>query len=548
MNNQNENEVGALIEQGCLSRRNFLRTAGLFGLGAAAVGLAGCSSDDGTTSDAATSGEQASGGTLVVSLPSSPKYLDPILYTGTYESQIINSVCDTLVEYEMDLSEIGTSLATEWTISDDGLTYTFTIRDDAKFQPGEYQDGRVVTANDVKYSLERSANESSMNRLSMLDHCNVVSDTQVECVLTSPAASFLTALTDAGNVIVPQEEVEGWGDSFGDHLVGSGPFALEQFAKDQQSDLTRHDGYWGPTPYLDGMTVKVVTDMNQAANALATGEVDMATSLTGEAVQTVKNNTDLTLNQTPGLHVAYVYMNQVNGPTADQRVRKAIIMAVNREDLTKGVYPYGEAVEASLPLPTGSWGYDSSLEADVPSYDPEGAKQLLEEAGYGDGLSLNLYISNTEARLKMATILQQSLKENLGIDLTINPADWGTFSAVAAAGQADLYGMSWTWYPDPYFFLNKLFSSSEVGALGNGAGFSHEEVDDLLAKALEVTDQGARADYYKQALKAIVSYDPMLVYASENVNTGMTGSVQGYVQRSDGKVLITNQQVNISKS
>jgi peptide/nickel transport system substrate-binding protein len=87
-----------------------------------------------------------------------------------------------------------------------------------------------------------------------------------------------------------------------------------------------------------------------------------------------------------------------------------------------------------------------------------------------------------------------------------------------------------------------------VGALGNGAGFSHEEVDDLLAKALEVTDQGARADYYKQALKAIVSYDPMLVYASENVNTGMTGSVQGYVQRSDGKVLITNQQVNISKS
>lgn len=548
MNNQNEDEVGALIEQGCLSRRNFLRTAGLFGLGAAAVGLAGCSSDDGTTSDAATSGEQASGGTLVISLPSSPKYLDPILYTGTYESQIINSVCDTLVEYKTDLSEISTSLATEWTISDDGLSYTFTIRDDAKFQPGEYQDGRVVTANDVKYSLERSANESSMNRLSMLDHCNVVSDTQVECVLTSPAASFLTALTDAGNVIVPQEEVEGWGDSFGDHLVGSGPFALEQFAKDQQSDLTRHDGYWGPTPYLDGVTVKVVTDMNQAANALATGEVDMATSLTGEAVQTVKNNTDLTLNQTPGLHVAYVYMNQVNGPTADQRVRKAIIMAVNREDLTKGVYPYGEAVEASLPLPTGSWGYDSSLEADVPSYDPEGAKQLLEEAGYGGGLSLNLYISNTEARLKMATILQQSLKENLGIDLTINPADWGTFSAVAAAGQADLYGMSWTWYPDPYFFLNKLFSSSEVGALGNGAGFSHEEVDDLLAKALEVTDQGARADYYKQALKAIVSYDPMLVYASENVNTGMTGSVQGYVQRSDGKVLITNQQVNISKS
>ena len=98
-----------------------------------------------------------------------------------------------------------------------------------------------------------------------------------------------------------------------------------------------------------------------------------------------------------------------------------------------------------------------------------------------------------------------------------------------------MYGMSWTWYPDPYFFLNKLFSSSEVGALGNGAGFSHQDVDD-------------RADYYKQALKAIVSYDPMLVYASEYVNTGLTTKVQGYEQRADSKIVIVNDEVNVSKT
>ena len=82
----------------------------------------------------------------------------------------------------------------------------------------------------------------------------------------------------------------------------------------------------------------------------------MATSLTGESIQTIKNNSDLVMQQTPALHIAYVYFNQVNGPTADQRVRKAILMAINRDDLVKGVYPYGEAETASLPLPKGSWG------------------------------------------------------------------------------------------------------------------------------------------------------------------------------------------------
>ena len=527
-----------------ISRRSFVGGVSIFAAAMAGTVLSGCSSDGGSTS----TGAGADGGTLVLSLPSSPKYLDPIKYTGAYEAQIIWCVCDTLVDYNIDLTEIVPQLATEWKVSDDGLTYTFTIRDDAKFQAGQYQEGRAVVAEDVKYSLERSATESAMNRLAMLDHCNVVDDHTVECVLKAPNASFLTALTDAGNVIVPKEEVEGWGDACGDHLVGSGAFKLDQFVKDQQSDLSRSDCYWGEKPHLDGLTIKVVTDMSQSANGLATGEIDIATSLTGEATQTIKNNDQLVLDQKPALHVAYVYMNQVNGPTADQKVRKAILMAVNRDDLVKGVYPYGEATTAVLPLPKDSWGYDESVEADVPAYDPEGAKKLLAEAGYPDGLTLNMYISNTEARVKMATILQQALKENLNIDLAINPSDWGTFSAAAAAGKADLYGMSWSWFPDPYFFLNKLFSSTEIGALGNGAGFSHPEVDELLDKALEVTDQNERAKYYKEALKKIVSYDPMLVYGSEFVNTGLTKKVEGFQSRADNKTVIVSSEINISKT
>ena len=224
-------------------------------------------------------------------------------------------------------------------------------------------------------------------------------------------------------------------------------------------------------PNLDEVIFKVITDSTQAANALQTGELDVAMDLKGESVQTVKDNADLTLLETPGLHVAYIYFNMEQGPTADIKVRKALIEAVNVEEMVSSLYKYGEAQNASLPLPPGSWGYDASLESKVPGYDPEDAKKLLAEAGYGDGLTLDLYISDTEVRQNMAVLLQAYWAQ-VGVTLNIHASEWGTFSEVAMSNNADVYGMSWTWYPDPYFFLNKLFSTDEFGGIGNGQHYS----------------------------------------------------------------------------
>jgi len=498
------------------------------GSGSSATTAEATASAQGTTEETKVpAGEPVSGGVMTISLSSSPKNLDPVKYTGTYESQIIGTVCDTLVEYNTELTEIQPALAKSWTVSDDGLAYTFTLRDDVYFQPGKYQEGRKLTAEDVKYSLERSHELSALQRLDMLDHCEVISDTEVVCYLPEPNAVFLTALTDAGNVIIPKEEAEGWGEDFGSHLVGTGPFALQSFELDQQAVLVRNDKYWTATPYLDGVTFKPVSDGNQAVNALRTGEVNLATSLSGEAVKIAREDPTVELMEMPGLHVAYIYFNQVNGPTADIKVREAIIKAVNIKELTAGVYQYQEAQPASLPLPPGSWGYDSSLESEVPAYDPEGAKKLLAEAGYPDGFDMNIYISNTEARIKMATLFQAYLKENLNINVNINTSEWGTFSEIASSGKADVFAMSWTWYPDPYFFLNKIFHTSSIGSLGNGQGFSNKEVDQYLDDALLSTDQEKRAEAYKKALAVIVKQNPGIFYSNENVNWGV-------VQRSRG--------------
>ena len=489
-------------------------------------------------------GDPVKGGTLTISLSASPSKLDPIHYSGTYESQIIKEVCDTLIEYNSDLSEYVPCLATEWTASEDGKTYVFKIREGVKFHKGQYQDGRELTAEDVAYSLNRSGQLSDSNRLSMLENAEVTGDYEVTCTLKSANSSFLTALTDAGNAIVPKEEVEGWGDEFGNHLVGTGPFVLESFQLDQQAVLQKNADYWMAEPNVDTLVFKVITDSTQAVNALQTGEVDIAMDLKGEAVQTVRDNPDLTLLETAGLHVAYLYFNMEQGPTADINVRKALIEAVNVEEMVAALYKYGEAQKASLPLPPGSWGYDASLESKVPGYDPEDDKKLLAEAGYGDGLTLDLYISDTEVRQNMAVLLQAYWAQ-VGVTLNIHASEWGTFSEVAMSNNANVYGMSWTWYPDPYFFLNKLFSTEEWGGIGNGQHYSKAEVDDLLQKALEATDQADRADYYKQALSLIVDDLPGLFYANENVIYGVNGRVHDFIQRADGTVKIVTQENNV---
>lgn len=491
--------------------------------------------------------EPQEGEVLTIGLSSSPKNLDPVKYTGTYESQIIQNVGDTLVAYKMDLSEIVPNLATSWTVSEDGMHYTFKLRDDVYFHPGEYQDGRQMTAEDIKYSLERSLELSAMNRLDMIESVEVINDFEVVVHLPNPNSAFLTALTNSGNIIVPKEEVEGWGDDFGNHLVGTGPFIMKEFKYDNETILVKNEKYWAQTPHLDGVTFKVVTDASQMANALRTGEIDFAEKLTGEAVKIVREEANLKLMETPGLHVAYIYFNQVNGPTADIKVREALLKAVDREQLVQGIYQYGEAQPASLPLPPGSWGYDESLESTVPEYDPEGAKQLLAEAGYPDGFKTTIHISDTPHRVKMATILQQFLKMNLNVDLEIQTSEWGTFSEIGSSGNADIFAMSWTWYPDPYFFLDKIFATSAIGSLGNGQGFSNSEVDKLLAEALIASEQDERAELYKDALKIIVEQYPGIFYSNENVTWGVAPEVQGLIQRADGSIFLTNEEINVWK-
>lgn len=507
--------------------------------------LAACSgksskpSSDATGDGEEASGEPQDGGTLQVGLSANPQTLDPIKYTGVYESQVMRSVADTLVVYSKDLSEITPSLATTWEISDDLLVYTFKLRDDVFFQPGEYQDGRAMTAEDVKYSLERSAKESVMNRLRGVTKVEVSGDLEVQVHLESPNAALLAVLTDAGNSIVPKEEVEGWGTDFGAHFIGTGPFAIKDWKKDQQIDLERHEKYWGEKPHLDGVRMKVIADPNMMTNALRSGDIDVALDVKGQNRELINKDDNLKLLATEALSITYLDLNNKVGPTADVKVREAIYKATNVDELVTGVNQWGGAVRSYLPLPPGSWGYDKELEKLVPTYDPKEAKTLLADAGYPDGFKTEIYVG--ESRVPYATIFQNQMKENLNIDVEIKVVEWGTYSDTVSKGNAPMSIGGWSWYPDPYFFLYQLFHTDQLSALGNGKGYENPEVDKLLNQALsETADQDERADLYQEAMKIILKDVPRLEIDVQEATAGINKKVQGYDVSADNSIQIVH--------
>ena len=492
--------------------------------------------------------EPVDGGTLVVSMPSAPRTMDPVDYTTVYEAAVMYNVLDTLFIWNEEYNDVLPNLVTDYSVSDDGLSYTMTLRDDVYFQDGQYVKGRKMTAEDVKYSLERSKEESATDRVcrDFFDYVEVLSDTEFVIHMTSPAGPFLNQLAEVGTAIVPREEVEGWGDDFGSHIVGSGPFTLEEVVTDERVVLKKNPNYWGEAPHVDGVEFRIVTDSNQAINAVQTGEVDIAMYLQGEAISRAKDAG--LLLQIPGSGITYMRFNLQNGPTADPKVREALTKAVDVDAMVAGIYQYGEGTRAYQPLTAYSWAYDPANNDLVPGYDPEGAKALLAEAGYPDGFDMTIYIASTSSREKMAQMLQYYWGQ-IGVNLEIVSSTMAEWSAsVVDSWQSDVvnsYGVSWNSNPDPYGYLDKFFNTQTIHASSNAGGYSDEEVDAKLVEAFSLTDQEERKAIYNEILQKVMGDYTGLYYAYECRNWAVSERVNDAILRADSQMVVTSPFNNI---
>lgn len=461
------------------------------------------------------------GGIYRAALPFRPQLLDPAFSTDIYSVTLMQQIFDGLVQFDRNLNVIP-ALATTWKVSNDGLRYTFTIRQDASFH-----NGRRVTANDFVYSFTRILDpkeESSAlgffekvkgavtyrsGKSKEILGLKARDSHTLEITLEEPFAPFLAVLAMKYSKAVPREEVERWGKEFGYHPVGTGPFRLESFESDRIVLSANRDYYEGP-PYLE----RVVYSVYPGAQNEKMAE-EFLTELLEEAPVYAEFREQLSGKETykllrkPTLSLLFYGMNCRIEPLSNPLVRQAINYAINKHQIVGEVYK-DQFVVADTLLPPGMPGYfpeNASL-----AHDAQKARELLEKAGYSSARPLPaltiLSASHSRLAQKEFALLQADL-EAVGITLNvIYQTDWPAFETQLRQGKFMLYRYAWfADIPDPDNFLGALCSSASSD---NFMGYKNPRVDTLFTQALTEVDPLKRAALYREAETIVLREAPMV--------------------------------------
>lgn len=486
--------------------------------------LVACGKDeDVSTTSGSSNGEPQSGGTLTRALIyGDPQNLDPVIRShGTGTSMVTWNIFEPLIRYDGINGKYVPANAESWEMSADGTVYTFKLRKGVKFH-----NGREVTAEDFKYSLDRlvnpktaSPNAGNMQKVvgykeftsgaaSELSGIKVIDSSTLEVTIESPNSTFLSIFSLPYTAAVPKEAVEELGDQFGSTPVGAGPFKLKSWIRDSELVLEKYEDYYNGAPYLDTVVYKMLTD--QAARDTAFSSEQLDAMLLGDAqypqYMNNKKYQDYMI-EVPELFIRNLRFNlQQEGPWQDVRVRQAINYAIDRETIIATVLG-GKAYAADGPLPTSIQGYNE----DVFSYpfDPNKAKQLLTEAGYADGFTLPILATVHSAWGVTAVEALHGYLDDVGITVEIEQVDMASLSDRVSSGDFKTVMYSNGGFTNPVEFLSKYFHSDNFGSTGNVGYYKNDKVDALLTKASATTDEAEMIKLAQEAEAIVIDEAPM---------------------------------------
>lgn len=455
-----------------------------------------------------------------------PPTLDPALTQDATSAGYIVEIFSGLVTLDRDL-EVVPDIAESWALSDDDTTYTFHLRHDVKFH-----DGKPVTAQDFRYSIERACDPATgsivadtylgdivgcqaklRGRADEVSGVVVVDDYTLDITIDSPKAYFLSKLTYPTAFVVDQENVEGSVQPWTDRPNGTGPFRLAEYELGLRIVLEWNEAYYGsPKPALE--QVNFLLAGGSAMTMYETGELDaVPVGLTDiERVLDSSNPLNKELSVTlPTLSIFYIGFDIQEPPFDDQKVRQAFNYAIDKDKYVDVVSKKTQVKAVGI-LPPGMPGYNEDLQG-YP-YDPEKARQLIAESRYGDvsklpEITINVPGGGGAADRQVSAIVEM-YKQNLGVDVAIEQTDWATYLQDLRAHRYQMFGLTAGWigdYPDPQDFLDILFHS---GSRNNDMEYSNPEVDRLLEEARVEQDFEQRMELYQQAEKTILEDAPIV--------------------------------------
>lgn len=518
-----------------------------------ALVLSACASNKGENnnsqqtqqSDApAAAAEVKQGGELTYALATSPDTLDPHRSGLAVAVRVIRTIYDSLVVQLPDNS-IKPWLATSWEISEDGLSYTFKLRQDVKFQ-----DGTPFNAEAVKYNFDRILDPATKaaNAAALLvpyQSSEVIDEYTVKLNLATPSRAFLGNLSQALLGIVSPTAAKKYGDQFGLNPVGTGPFKFVKWEENAEIQVTRNPDYkWASelvtntgAPYLDGITFKIVPEEATRIGSVQSGQVLAAETVPPQNIVALKGDSKVQLLEANTVGLPYtLFFNQDHEPWNDVKARQAVQLAVDVDSIVKTLY-LGTYDRAWSPLTPGTFGYDPTLENGVKP-DLEKAGALLDEIGWvkgadgireknGKKLSLH-YVDGTpnrEKRNDIAVIIQQQLKAlGVAVDVEITK---DVRTVVYTNGSYDLYGNSQV-NSDPNA-LYSFYHSTDPKAPKSLTRLSDPAIDKLLEQGRVETDDTKRADIYKQIQKYIIDQAVILPIYVFPYTVAADKSVKGLV-------------------
>lgn len=477
------------------------------------------------TETAATPGEPVYGGTLRAAFQNEWESLDPHV-TSSYSSiQILNNVLETLTTYDDQLNLIP-GLAESWEQSEDGLTWTFKLRQGVKFSSG-----REMTADDVKFTFDRMLDPATGS-----GNAAVIGPEGTTIEVIDPYTVAITHPTVYGifpqsigfnkaTGIIARESLEDDGSI--NMPIGTGPFQISEVEGTTRLVLTKNENYWQEgVPYLDSIEITPIPDDTVRETALRGGEADWVLAIAPQNYQMLTEDASVVVSTAPQLSYDYIGINLTRKPFDDVRVRQAIAYAIDRQQLCEaGFFGICDVIEG--PIGKGSPWYFGYAPY---GQDVERAKQLLAEAGYPDGFEMQLLPTVQYGEtVRAAQVLQQQLAA-VGIKAEIYAPEWSEWLDLEGNFNYDAYLCNWNGLidADQYYFLQH-----RTGQVFNFTGYSNEEFDKLVDEGRSISDFDQRFEIYQQADKILVDDAPYVYMYNKQEIRAYSPKVQGFVVRPD---------------
>lgn len=452
------------------------------------------------------------GGTLIYGAGADPDNLDPANTDSNTGEAFGHMMYNYLVKFDEKMN-IVPDLATKWTQSKDGLTWTFFLRKGVKFH-----DGTPFNAEAVKYTFERFLGPEKPLKSSLhtpiIKSVDVVDDYTVRFNLKTPFAFLLNNLAHSASGIVSPAAHKKWGKDLTLHPVGTGPFKFVEWVRGDHVTLARNDDYFGGRPHLEKIMVRTVKEDSARVLGLEAGDYDLIVRIPPEDVPRLMQEGKARIFAAQSNRALRISFNAAKKPFDDIRVRQALNYAVDKESIVKNIY---QGMASVIPDVVGPLNVGYAAVKGYP-YDPAKAKKLLAEAGYPNGFKTTLW--TPQGRYLKDYELSQAVQQQLqavGVDAKLETFEWGAYLAAIrkpkAEAKDDMYLIGWSpstgearWGMYPITACSQQYPNGS-----NYSFYCNKELDQLIEKAVMATGMKERDTLLRKAQEALVQ-DPEAIY------------------------------------